>query len=152
MQEQPAARERFVIEWTAGTVLRDMTIHQPHAGAAHFRIGISQVGFALAQSFYFGADQSHARLHFFEQVVVVRGGAILGNNLLAGCIFFASFFAGFGHQRYLSERWQLGQGALLGLLSDVNMRTQLWPGRCEKYLVSARAMTEQKWPELSPPE
>src|SRR5690242_4181576 len=138
MQEQPAARERFVIEWTAGTVLRDMTIHQPHAGAAHFRIGISQVGFAL--------------LHFFEQVVVVRGGAILGNNLLAGCIFFASFFAGFGHQRYLSERWQLGQGALLGLLSDVNMRTRLWPGRCEKYLVSARAMTEQKWPELSPPE
>jgi hypothetical protein len=32
-------------------------------------------------------------------VIVVRGGAILGNDLLPGCIFFGGFLPGFGHER-----------------------------------------------------
>src|SRR5205085_471643 len=76
MQKEPAARKRFMIERTAGTVLRDVTIHQPDAGTANFGVGISQVSLAFAQRFYLGACQGHAGLHLLEQVIVVGGGAI----------------------------------------------------------------------------
>jgi len=75
-----------------------VAIHQPDAGAAHFGVGVSQVGFAFAQRFDFGPRQRHACFHLFQQVIVVGGGAILGNDFLARGIFFASFLSGFGHE------------------------------------------------------
>ena len=87
-----------MIEWAAGTVLRDMAVHQPDAGAADFGISVPQVGFAVAQRFYFGARQNHTGLHVFEQVVVIRSGAVLGNDLQPRCILFAGFLSGFSHE------------------------------------------------------
>ena len=93
MQQQPAARKRLVIEGSAGEVLWDVAIHQPDAGAAHLGIGIAQVGLALAQRLYLGAGQRHSGFHLFEQVIVVGGGAILGNDLRARGIFFVGFLS-----------------------------------------------------------
>ena len=88
-----------MIEWAARAVLRNVAIHQPHAGAADFGIGLSQVRFALPQRLHFRARQRHASFHFLEKVVVVRSGTILGNNLLPGRIFFDGFLSGFSHER-----------------------------------------------------
>jgi len=98
MQEQPAARERLMIERATGVVLRDMAIHQPNARAADFGVGVSQVGFALAQSFHFGAHKRHSGFHLFKEVVVIASGAILGNDFLPRCIFFGDFLSSFSHE------------------------------------------------------
>ncbi len=98
MQEQPATRERLMIERAAGAVLGNVAIHQPDAGSADFGVSIPEVRFAVAQSFHFGARQRHAGLHLLEQVVVVGSGAILGNDLLPRCILFGGFLSGFSHE------------------------------------------------------
>ena len=78
-----------------------MAVHQPDVAAADLGVGVAQIGFAGAQRFYLGAGKRHARFHFFEQVIVVGGGAILGNDLHARLHLFAlsGFFRRLGHRR-----------------------------------------------------
>ena len=87
-----------MIERATRVVLRYMAIHQPYARASDFCIRISQVGFALAQSFDFGTHKRHSGFHLFEEVVVIASGAILGNDFLPRCIFFGGFLSSFSHE------------------------------------------------------
>jgi len=92
-----------VVPGAAGQVLGNVGVHEP--GAAGFEVdeGIANIRFSFAESFHFGAMQNQAGLKAFEEVVVVRGGAVLGHNLLvrfAGLSRLAGlfwFFHGLGH-------------------------------------------------------
>ena len=92
VQQQAAPGKRLMVKRPAGQVLRDVAVHQPDVAAAHFGVGVAQIGLAVAQRFHLGARKDHARFHFFEKVIVVGSGAILGNDLLARRHLFYWFF------------------------------------------------------------
>jgi hypothetical protein len=62
--------------------LRDMGIHEIGAAGLEIHEGIADIGFTLSQGLHFGAVEDEASLHPFEDVIIVRSGAILGDNLV----------------------------------------------------------------------
>jgi hypothetical protein len=61
-----------------------MCVYEKRAAGFEVNESIANVGFALAQSFYFGAVQHQARFKLLKYVVIVGSGAILRHDLLAG--------------------------------------------------------------------
>src|SRR5579864_4179921 len=86
MKKQFALAERFVIPRAAGHVLGDVSVDEKGAAGLEVHVGVTDVGLAFAQGFHFGAVKDEARLHLFEDMIVVRGGAILRDDLLAGLL------------------------------------------------------------------
>lgn len=99
MKKQLAFAERFVVPRTAGHVLSDVGVDEERAAGLEVHVGVTDVGLAFAQGFDFGAVKDEARLHFFEDVVVVGGGAVLRDDFFAGLFGVLSLFGdlpGFG--------------------------------------------------------
>src|SRR5215472_14880972 len=84
-----AIAERLVIPGTARQVLRDVGVDQIWAAGLEVHIGVADVGLAFAQRFHFGAVQDQPGFELFKKVIVVGGGAILRDDLLArlGALF-----------------------------------------------------------------
>src|SRR5271165_2552224 len=91
VQEQLAIAEGFVIPGAAGRILRDVGVDQERPAGFKVHEGIANVGFALAQSFHFGAMQHQARFELLKNVVVVGSGAILRDDLLARLLAVPAF-------------------------------------------------------------
>ena len=89
MQKKFALAERFVIPRAAGHILRDVRVDEICPARLEIDISIADVCFTFAQSFYFGAVQHEARFELLKNMVVVRGGAILRDDLLARLSVFA---------------------------------------------------------------
>ncbi len=60
-----------------------MCVNQPRAGGLEIDIGIADIGFAFAEGFDLGAMKDQAGLMFLKNMVVIRGRAILRDDLLA---------------------------------------------------------------------
>ena len=58
---------------------RDVDADQPHLAVAHRRVGVLELGLALAQRLDLGARQHHPRLEALEQVVAIRRLAVGGD-------------------------------------------------------------------------
>src|SRR5579859_939067 len=97
MQEELARTERLVVPRTAGHVLRNVCVNQPCAAGLEIDIGIADIRFPFAQGLHLGAMQDQAGLKSVQQVKIVGGGAILGNNLLAGFASLLGFLRGLRH-------------------------------------------------------
>ena len=99
MKKEFALAEGFVIPRAAGHVLSDVSIDKEGAAGLEVHVGVADVGFAFAKGFDFGAVKDEAGLHFFEDVIVVRGGAVLRDDFFAGLFGVLALFRelpGFG--------------------------------------------------------
>lgn len=65
-------------------VLRDVRINEKSAAGLKVHVGIADIGFAFAQSFYFRAMQHQAGFQLLKDMVIVGSGAILRDNLFLG--------------------------------------------------------------------
>ncbi len=85
MQQQFARAGGVVIGDISVRVRTDMDVEQKRLAILDEAVGILQVGLALADGLDLGAAQRNAGLKFFQQKVVVAGGAIMrGVPLAAG--------------------------------------------------------------------
>ena len=100
VQQQFAFPQRFVISKAARQVFRDMAIDEPGFAAANLRERLAQSTFSLAERLYFSADEHDSGFEAVEQLVVVRGRAILRNNLDAGVLILIG--ARFGHKTIIA--------------------------------------------------
>ena len=75
-QKLPSAK-RSMVPWAPSPIFGDVAIFQPQFAAPNMRVGLADVGFALAQRLYFGAAERHTGFVSLQQVVIVRGGAVL---------------------------------------------------------------------------
>jgi len=73
-----------------------MAIHEPDFAPANHGIGVPEVGLALAERFYFGAKQHHARFQPLKKVIIVGSGAVLRHHQLSQ---FFLFFWRFSHSK-----------------------------------------------------
>ena len=94
VQQQLPFPQRVVVSRAPRQVLRDVTVYQPGLPGANLRVGFPQRRLALPKRLHLGADQHQARLEFFEEIVIVGGGAILRDNFYA---FILRFFRGVLH-------------------------------------------------------
>ena len=82
-----------MIAQSTGLVLRDMEVYQPRLPAANLGVGFAKGSFAFAEGFDLGADENQASFEFVEQIVVIGGRAVLGDNLDAlPALFFRRGF------------------------------------------------------------
>ncbi len=84
MEKKLAAAERFVVPRTAGKVLSDVRIDEKRAAGLEIDEGVADICFALAEGFHFRAMQHYAGFQLLKNMIVVRSGAILRDDLLAG--------------------------------------------------------------------
>ena len=59
---------------------RNVGLEQPHLAIIDAGVGLGDDGLAFAQGLHFGAREDHAALEGFEDVVVVTGAAIRGDD------------------------------------------------------------------------
>src|SRR5579863_7102007 len=83
VKKQLAFAERLVIPRAAGHVLGNVGVDEEGAAGLEVDVSVADVGFAFAKSLHFGAVKDEARFHLFEDVIVVRGGTVLRDDLLA---------------------------------------------------------------------
>ena len=83
VKKQLAFAEGFVIPRAAGHVLGDVGVDEERAAGLEVDVGVADVGFAFAECFHFGAMKDESRFHLFEDVVVVRGSAVLRDDFFA---------------------------------------------------------------------
>src|SRR5882762_903271 len=83
VKKQFTFAERFVVPRAAGHVLGDMGVDEERAAGLEVHVGVANVGLAFAQGLHLGAVKHESRFHLFEDVVVVRGGAVLRDDLFA---------------------------------------------------------------------
>ena len=62
-------------------ILGNVAIYQPGLAAANFRVSVTQGALALSKSFYLRANEHQSGFQTVEQMIVVRSGPILRNNL-----------------------------------------------------------------------
>ncbi len=90
VEEKLARAHGIVIPNAAGAVFGNVGVHEPEFAGARLGVGLAEGGLAFAEGFDFGADQNDAGFDFVEEDVVVRGGAILGDDadavLIAGVL------------------------------------------------------------------
>ncbi len=73
--------ERVVIARSPGLVFRNVAVYQPSLTGANFGIGVAKGCLPFPETLDLGADENEAGFELIEQVIVVGGGAVLGNNL-----------------------------------------------------------------------
>ena len=83
MKKQLAFAEGFVIPRAAGHVLSDVGVDEERTARLEVDIIVADVGFAFAEGLDLVAVKDESRFHLFEDVVVVRGGAVLRDNFFA---------------------------------------------------------------------
>ena len=71
----------IVIDIAAMAVGIDVDVEQPHLALLDARKAVAQVGLALADPLDLGAEQRDAGLEGFEDVVVVKRLAVVGDRL-----------------------------------------------------------------------
>jgi hypothetical protein len=81
VEQELARAERFVVPWTARTVLGDVSVDEPRATGLEIDEGVADVCLTLAESFDLGAMKDQSGFELLQEVVIVRGGAILGDDL-----------------------------------------------------------------------
>lgn len=91
MKQELAGAHGAVIPDSAGAVFGNVGVHEPDFAGARLGVGFAEGGFAFAKSFDLGADQNDPGFDFIEDMVVVRGGAILRDDanstvLIAGVL------------------------------------------------------------------
>jgi hypothetical protein len=96
VQQELARPQWRMVKWAARQVFPDMAVQQPDGPGANYGIGVSKVRLSFAQRFHFGAKQHHTCLLLLKQEIIVRGGAILGNQQLIG---LPLFFDWLGHRK-----------------------------------------------------
>ena len=84
MKKQLARAKRLVVPGTAGQVLRDVRVDEPRAAGLEVDVGVADIRFAFAQGFHFGAMEDQAGFKLVEQMIVVRGDAVLRDDLARG--------------------------------------------------------------------
>ena len=84
VKEEFAVAQGFVVPGTAWHVLCDVGVDEVSAAGLKIYIGIADISFPFAQSFYFGAMQHQACFQLLKDMVIVGSRAILGDNLLLG--------------------------------------------------------------------
>src|SRR6266702_5456810 len=92
MKKELAFAKGFVIPRAAGHVLSAVSIDEKRAARLEVHVGVADVGLAFAEGFDFGAVKDEACLHFFEDVIVVRGRAVLRDDFFAGLFGVLSLF------------------------------------------------------------
>ena len=80
MEKKLAGAERLVIPGAAGHVLGDVSVDEPGAAGLEIDKGVADVRFAFAKGFHFGTVEDQAGFVFLEQVIVIGGGAVLGDH------------------------------------------------------------------------
>ena len=99
VKKELAFAEGFVIPRAAGHVLGDMGVDEEWAAGLEVDVGVADVGLAFAKSLHFGAVKDESRFHLFEDVIVIRGGAVLRDDLFArvfGVLRFLLALSGLG--------------------------------------------------------
>jgi hypothetical protein len=82
MEKELAFPEGFVVPGPSGHVLGNVGINEKGAAGLEVDIGITDIGLAFAEGFYFGAVQHQSRFQLLKNMVMIRSGAVLGNDLL----------------------------------------------------------------------
>jgi hypothetical protein len=82
VQEKFAVAKRFMVPRTSGKILRNVSIHEIGATGLEIDESIANVGFAFTQGLDFGTMKDKSRFHFFENVIIIRSGTILSDNLI----------------------------------------------------------------------
>jgi hypothetical protein len=72
-------------------------VNQPSAMRLEIHVGVADVGLAFAQGLDLGAVKYKASLMSLKNMVVIRGRAILGDDLLAGFRGLLCLFGRFSH-------------------------------------------------------
>ena len=91
MKKKFAFAKWFVIPRAAGHVLSDVGVDEKRAAGLEVHVGVANVGFALAEGLDLGTVKDQPRFDLFEDVVVVRSGAILRDDLFARLLRVLSF-------------------------------------------------------------
>ena len=82
---------------TAGHVLSDVGVYEPGAAGLEIDISIANIRFSLAKSLDFGTVEDETGLITLEQMIIVRGGAILRHDLFFAFFGLFGLFRWFGH-------------------------------------------------------
>jgi hypothetical protein len=72
-------------------------VNEPCAAGLEIHVGVAYVGFALAEGLDLSAVKDEAGLMPFKNMVVIGGGAILSDDLLARFGGLLSFFCRYSH-------------------------------------------------------
>ena len=103
--------EGLVVPRAAGHVLGDVGVHEERATGLEIHVGVADVGLAFAEGLHFGAMEDEAGFEAFEDVIVVGGRAVLGDDLFGGpgglfTLRLLGVFGGPGHNLsfYLMKR------------------------------------------------
>jgi hypothetical protein len=83
VEQQLPFPKGIVVPEASGQILGNVAVYQPSLAKANLGIGLPEGAFALAQRLDLRAHQYQSRFQTVQEVVVVRGGAILCNNLHA---------------------------------------------------------------------
>lgn len=67
---------------TSGKILSDVGVDEIGSAGLEVDEGIANVGFAFTQGLDFGTMKDKSRFHFFENVIIIRSGTILSDNLI----------------------------------------------------------------------
>ena len=66
---------------SAGPVFRYVAVYQPSLAGANLGVGLAERCLAFPEGLDLGAYQDQACLELVEQLVVIGGGAVLGDDL-----------------------------------------------------------------------
>jgi hypothetical protein len=96
--------KRLVIPGAARAILSDVSVDQPGSAGLKIDESIADVRFPFTQGFDLCAVKDHAGFVFLQQVVVVGGGAVLGDDLLFLFTFgFVGLLGWLGHSLILGD-------------------------------------------------
>src|ERR1700731_2172377 len=97
VQQQFPGTQGFMVPRTARHVLRDVGVFEPRAAGLEIDISIANIGLALAKSFNFGAMQDETGLIALQQMIIIRGRAVLRHDLFFAFFGLFGLFWYFGH-------------------------------------------------------
>src|SRR5208282_1078984 len=83
MKQKLAVAQWFMIPRAPRHILGDVRVHQVGSAWLEIHIGIPNIGFPFAQRFHLRAMQHQPRFELLNNMVIVRSGAVLRDNLLA---------------------------------------------------------------------
>src|SRR5580704_10555204 len=93
-----------MVPGAAGIVLSNVGVDEPGAAGLEVDKGVADVCFSFAKGFDLGAVKDHASLEPLQQVVVVGGGAVLGDDLILFLLFrFFGLLGWLGHSLILRD-------------------------------------------------
>ena len=86
-----------MVPGAAGNVLCNVGVDEPGAVGLEVDKGVADVCFSFAKGFDLGAVKDQTGLELLKQMVVVGGGAVLGDDLVLFLLLdFSGFFGGLG--------------------------------------------------------